>query len=166
VYGWCQAVSADFAAMAALASRAQCVLGERKRLACGTGVVAWHARLAEGAEGISPRALRVPASPPISVWAKQRNRSSGRKGMSRGACRSATQGRARRVALWRLDGPGQLRPVGRWRLSGAAAQGWAGLGWVGRLAMQLAGTAAGGDRLARLRGLARAMGQKRLSFVV
>jgi hypothetical protein len=58
---WWQAVSADCAAMAASASRARCVLGERKRLACGTGVVAWRARLAEGTKGISPRALRVPA---------------------------------------------------------------------------------------------------------
>jgi hypothetical protein len=58
---WWQAVSTDFAAMAASASRARCVLGERKRLACGTGIVAWRARLAEGTKGISPHALRVPA---------------------------------------------------------------------------------------------------------
>jgi hypothetical protein len=51
VYGWCQAMSADFAAMVALASRARCVFGERKRLACGTGVVAWRAQLVEGAKG-------------------------------------------------------------------------------------------------------------------
>jgi hypothetical protein len=63
VYKWCQAVSADFTAMAASASCAQCVLGERKRLASGTRVVAWRAWLAEGAEGISPRALRVYAPP-------------------------------------------------------------------------------------------------------
>jgi hypothetical protein len=56
-------VSAEFAAMAALASRARCVLGERKRLASGIGVVAWRTWLAEGAEGIYPHALCVPASP-------------------------------------------------------------------------------------------------------
>jgi hypothetical protein len=60
-------VSADFAAMAASASRAWCVFGEGKRLACGAGLVAWRSRLAEGAKGIFPRALRVPL---ISVWAK------------------------------------------------------------------------------------------------
>jgi hypothetical protein len=54
-------VSADCAAMAASASRARCMLGEHMRLACGTGVVAWRARLAEGTKGISPRTLRVPA---------------------------------------------------------------------------------------------------------
>jgi hypothetical protein len=63
VYGWCKAVSAEFAAMAASASRARCVLGERKQLASGTGVVAWCTWLAEGAEGIYPRVLCVPASP-------------------------------------------------------------------------------------------------------
>jgi hypothetical protein len=58
-----QAVSADFAAMVASASRAQCVLSGRKQLASRTGVVAWHTRLAEGAEGISPCALRVSGPP-------------------------------------------------------------------------------------------------------
>jgi hypothetical protein len=58
---WWQAVSTDFAAMAASASPARCVLGERKRLVCGTGIVAWRARLGEGTKGISPHALRVPA---------------------------------------------------------------------------------------------------------
>jgi hypothetical protein len=166
VYGWCQAVSVDFVAMAASASRVWCVLSERKRLACGTRVVAWRAQLAEGAKGISPHTLRVPAPPSISVWAKQRNQTSGRKGMSHGARQSVTQGRARWVTLRRLDGPGQFWPVGRWRLNGAAAQGWAGLGWVGRLAMRLASTAIGGNRSARVRGPARAMGQKWLSFAV
>jgi hypothetical protein len=56
-------VLAEFAAMAASASRARCVLGEHKRLESGIGVVAWRARLVEGAEGISPCALHVPASP-------------------------------------------------------------------------------------------------------
>jgi hypothetical protein len=51
---WWQAVSTDFAAMAASASRAWCVLGEHKRLACGTGAMAWRAWLAEGTKGISP----------------------------------------------------------------------------------------------------------------
>jgi hypothetical protein len=63
-------VSADFVAMAASASRARCVFGECKRLACGVRLVAWHSRLAEGAKGIFPRALRAPAPSPISVWAK------------------------------------------------------------------------------------------------
>jgi hypothetical protein len=58
---WWQAVSTDFAAMAASASCARCVLGEHKQLACGTGIVAWCAQLAEGTKGISPRALHVPA---------------------------------------------------------------------------------------------------------
>jgi hypothetical protein len=35
--------------------------GARVSLACGTGVAAWRARLAEGTKGISPRVLRVPA---------------------------------------------------------------------------------------------------------
>jgi hypothetical protein len=55
---WWQAVSTDFAAMATSASCARCVLGERKRLACETEIVAWCARLTKG---ISPRALHVPA---------------------------------------------------------------------------------------------------------
>jgi hypothetical protein len=58
---WWQVVSTDFVAMAASASRARCVLGERKRLACRTEIVAWCARLAEGTKGISPRVLHVPA---------------------------------------------------------------------------------------------------------
>jgi hypothetical protein len=60
-------VSADFVAMAASASRARCMFGECKRLACGTKIVAWHAQLVEGAKGIFPRTLRVPAPSPISV---------------------------------------------------------------------------------------------------
>jgi hypothetical protein len=59
IWRW-QAVSADCVAMVALASCAWCVLGERMRLACRTGVAAWRARLVEGTKGISPRALRVP----------------------------------------------------------------------------------------------------------
>jgi hypothetical protein len=64
IWGW-QAVSADCASMAASASRVRSVLGEHMRLACRTGVAAWHARLAVGTKGISPHALRVPA--PSSV---------------------------------------------------------------------------------------------------
>jgi hypothetical protein len=51
---WWQAVSADFAAMVASASRVWCVRGERKRLACRTGVVAWCARRPAGDRGNLP----------------------------------------------------------------------------------------------------------------
>jgi hypothetical protein len=132
-------VSTDFTAMAASASRAQCVLGERKRLASGTRVVAWRARLAEGAEGISHRTLRVPAPPSNFYLGEVEESDEWEEGDEPWAHRSATQGRAQRVALRCLDGPGRLRLFGRWRQSGAAVQGWAGLGWVGRLAMRLAG---------------------------
>jgi hypothetical protein len=134
--------------------------GEQDR-GCGLARMAGR-----GGRGNLPLHVACPCSPSDFHLGEEEESTSGRKGMSHGARRSAMQGRARWVALRRLDGPGRLRLFGRWRLSGAATQGWAGLGWVGRLAMRLVGTAAGGDRTTRVRRPTQAMGQKQLSFVV
>jgi hypothetical protein len=59
----------------------RCVGAEVRRVqpAGGTGEAAWRARLAVGAEGISPRSVRDPIPCSLSVRA---NRGSGRLGMT------------------------------------------------------------------------------------
>jgi hypothetical protein len=136
-------VSADCVAMAASASCTWCVLGERMRLVCGTEVATWHARLAEGTKGISPRALRVPA-PSSDFCLGEAEEGGQRRGMTGGFHSSVRQaemdGVLARLAHVRAGASGvrsrlgrelgQLAELGRLVL-GRCYAAWAGL--AGRL---------------------------------